>query len=162
MQEVVSSSPIVMHIFQILLYQHKLVHTSMYWSILVHTCMYLYILVCTCTYYFPWFGTMLWYMAVRDSGHVDVLSPPSLVPINPLSYRHIPAWIYLSGFVHLFGFLRESWCIHLCYCTYTDILVCTVAQANTSRYITILLESETDGRNQTSRFMPIYVCMKRD
>ena len=33
MHEVVSSSPIVMHIFQILLYQHKLVHTSMYWSI---------------------------------------------------------------------------------------------------------------------------------
>ena len=29
--------------------------------------------------------------AVLDSGYVDVRSPPSLVPINPLSYRHIPA-----------------------------------------------------------------------
>ena len=84
MHAVVSSSPIVMHIFQILLYQHKLVHTSMYWSILVHTCMYLYIL-------FFMICTMLWYMAVQDSGSVDVRSPPSLVPINPLSYRHIPA-----------------------------------------------------------------------
>ena len=53
MHAVVSSSPIVMHIFQILLYQHKLVHTSMYWSILGHTCMYLYILF-----------SMIWYHAM--------------------------------------------------------------------------------------------------
>ena len=152
MHEVVSSSPIVMHIFHILLYWHILWYTGIYKYVLVWTCilvyelthnvctgmyavvnslvytsLYRYILVCTCTYYFPWFGTMLWYMAVQDSGQVDVRSPPSLVPINPLSYRHIPAWIYLSGFVHLFGFLRESWCIQLCYCTYLDKPVCTVA-----------------------------------
>ena len=35
--DVVSSIPIVMHIFQILLYQQKLVHTSIYLYILVYT-----------------------------------------------------------------------------------------------------------------------------
>ena len=116
----------------------------------------MYILVCTCTYYIPLFGTMLWYMAVRDSGQVDVRSPPSLVPIDPLSYRHKPAWIYLSGFVHPSRFLRESWCIPLCYCTYTDIRVYTVAQVNISWYIAILLESYTPGRNQTSLYMSVW------
>ena len=77
MHEVVSSIPIVMHIFQILLYQHKLVHTSIYQ----------YILVYTSTQF-----SIIWYHAtVQDSGLVDVRSPPSLVPINLLSYRHIPA-----------------------------------------------------------------------
>ena len=79
MHEVVSSIPIVMHIFQILLYLHKLVHTSIYWYIQVRTSTYLYIQF-----------SIIWYHAtVRDSGQVDVRSPPSLVPINTLSYRHI-------------------------------------------------------------------------
>ena len=145
MHEVVSSIPIVMHIFQILMYWHILQFTSIYW----------YIQVCTSTYLYIQFFIIWYHATVRDSGYVDVSCPPSLVPINPPSYRHVQTYIYLSGFVHVYSFLRESRCIHLCYCTYTDILVCTVAQVNISRYIAILLESYTPGRNQTSRYMSV-------
>ena len=101
---------------------------------------------------------MLWYMAVRDSGQVDSKSCTNWSPfIQTYTSMNLLVWFRPSDRLS-----KELWGIHLCYCTYTAILVCTVAPANTSRYIVILLESVTDGRNQTSRFMPVYVCMKGD
>ena len=148
MHEVVSSNPIVMHIFHILLYWHILWYTGIYkyvlvWTcilvyelthnvctgmyavvlrrtihFLVHTDMYQYIDLCICTHhifisiyeyvqvhtsmYMYILYSIIWYHAtVRDSGYLDVRCPASLVPINPLSYRHIQTYIDLSGFVEV-------------------------------------------------------------
>ena len=67
--------------YMISTYQYIPVHTIFGLYIQAHTSMYMYILY-----------SIIWYHAtVQDSGLVDVRSPPSLVPINPLSYRFIPA-----------------------------------------------------------------------
>ena len=61
-----------------------LICTSKY--VYVHTSMYVYILY-----------AIIWYHAtVQDSGYVDVRCPPSLVPINPPSYRHIQTCLVSS------------------------------------------------------------------
>ena len=65
------------------------VHTSIYQYIPVLVCTSKYIYVHTSMYVYILYSIIWYHATVRDSGYLDVCCPPSLVPINPRSYRHI-------------------------------------------------------------------------